>query len=421
MPFVRHTLALLTLLTLGAAPALADDTDVAAKDSQPVWMQALDNDFYKISLDARARLELADREMLGASEALTVRTRLGIGSKPIFGLSAFAELENTAAINNQAYHNVRGPNSNALTPIGDPDNTELNQAWGQYANDDLWNLKAKGGRQRIVFDDARFIGNVVWRQNEQTYDAALGQTSFGLEGLTATYAYVWDVRRIFGRTGRNWDTDSHFVNVKYSKLPFGAAITGFAYFLDFQNDSAANSSNTVGFRVTGAQELDNDFKLLYAGSYAYQVDTGKNPANYKADYVAAELGLGYNPAGVLKIGYELLGSDNQGTSRFLTPLSTAHKFNGFADVFLNNGGGPGLQDLYVTVAPKFPLGVKGALTYHKFWTDDRNRNIGDEFDFVLKRGFGKHLMGLVKGGFFFGQNGGPPDIWRLTMDLGFKF
>ena len=420
MPFIRHTLALLLTLAFAADSAFADDTGAAAKDPQPGWMTALDNDYYKISLDVNARLELADREGLAASEALTVRTRAGIGSKPFYGVSAFAEIENTAAINNQAYHNVRGPNTRGLTPIGDPDNVELNQAWGQYYNEDLFKLKAKGGRQRIVFDDARFIGNVVWRQNEQTYDSALGQTSFGVDGLTATYAYVWDVRRIFGRNGRNWDTDSHFVNVNYNKLPFGASISGFAYLLDFQNDAAALSSNTVGFRVTGAQELDNDFKFLYTGSYAYQVDTGKNPQNYEADYVAAELGLGYAPAGVVKIGYELLGSD-RGVSRFVTPLATAHKFNGFADVFLNNNGGPGLSDLYVSVSPKFPFGVKGALIYHKFWTDDRNRGIGDEFDFVLKRGIGKNLQALVKGGFFFGQNSGPPDIWRLTFDLGFKF
>jgi hypothetical protein len=28
----------------------------------------------------------------------------------------------------------------------------------------------RGSRQRIIYDNARFVGNVGWRQNEQTYD-----------------------------------------------------------------------------------------------------------------------------------------------------------------------------------------------------------------------------------------------------------
>ena len=31
------------------------------------------------------------------------------------------------------------------------------------------------GRQRIVLDDQRFVGNVGWRQNEQTFDALRAQ------------------------------------------------------------------------------------------------------------------------------------------------------------------------------------------------------------------------------------------------------
>jgi hypothetical protein len=40
-------------------------------------------------------------------------------------------------------------------------------------------LKLKAGRQRIKLDDDRWVGNVGWRQNEQTYDAARLQTNLG--------------------------------------------------------------------------------------------------------------------------------------------------------------------------------------------------------------------------------------------------
>ena len=42
----------------------------------------------------------------------------------------------------------------------------------------------------------RFVGTVGWRQNDQTYDAA-AIIANPIEGLTAVYAFVWNVNRIF--------------------------------------------------------------------------------------------------------------------------------------------------------------------------------------------------------------------------------
>ena len=404
-------------VTGGSAPsAFADDQGQAAtmQRPRPWWHQVLDNEYYKISLDVRARMELAERDDLESSQAYTFRTRAGIGNKPLFGFSGYAELENTFSIGDAFFDVVSEPNGR--TPVADPNNTEVNRLWLQFANEEWAGLSAKVGRQRIVFDDARFVGNVIWRQNEQTYDAALLQTSAGVDGLTVTYAYLRDVRRIFGDQGpdetRDFDSNSHVANLRYA-LPVGIQITAFAYLLDLEN-APGNSSNSLGGRVTGEHPV-GIAQVGYTLSYAYQTDAADNPVDYHAHFLNAEASVGFS-VGKIKVGYELLGSD-EGTARFVTPLATAHKFNGFADVFLDNGGLNGLQDLYATVSPKLPFGLKGFATYHHFWSDHEGRSLGNEFDFVLKRAFEDHFGISTKGAFFFGERNGPPDTWRFNLDL----
>ncbi len=342
-------------LVLGlAAPVFAEDP--AAPTGVARW---LDNEYYKVHLNVRARMELADFDGLHSSQAYTVRTRLGVGTKPWYGLSLFAEGENIFSFADREYWDtVESPTGQS--PIADPEETELNQLYLRYQNPDLLGLNFVGGRQRIILDDARFVGNVGWRQNEQTFDAAQVAIS-PVEHLTATYAYLWDIRRIFGENNRDLDSQSHAINVSYNRWA-AAKIAFFTYLLDFDNSrqlagfARAMSSNSYGFRVSGTQAISGPWSVNYAGSYAVQTDAGDNPVNYTAHYVALEAGPGNADLGALAVGYELLGSDD-GAARFVTPLATAHKFNGWADAFLDNGGPNGLQDLYVSVAPKLPWGL----------------------------------------------------------------
>ena len=52
--------------------------------------------------------------------------------------------------------------------VADPEYTEVNQAYLQYKHGEFTGVL---GCQRITLDNQRFIGNVGWRQKEQTYDA----------------------------------------------------------------------------------------------------------------------------------------------------------------------------------------------------------------------------------------------------------
>jgi hypothetical protein len=388
----------------------------------------------KPSLNMRARIEIADKDLAGAaksrqSEAYTLRTRLGYGTKSWHGGMLFAEAENTTAIATRQYHNAVEPPTGRTT-IADPTNTEVNQAYLKIQREDLIDYTIIGGRQRIKLDDDRFVGNVGWRQNEQTYDAILGASSLGVEDLKVTYAYLRYVRRIFGERDesdsatQDWKSNGHIINASYGGFDV-AKLTAFIYILDLMDDAAntaadSSSSATYGFRLSGAQEVADKLKLSYEGSYAYQKDHADNPADYKAHYVWTQIKATQSDLGSVGAGYELLGSDD-GDARFVTPLATAHKFNGWADVFLDNGAGAGLQDLFISVAPKLPCKLTGSLVYHRFWSDEGDTHLGDEWDLIVKRPVNEHLSVLLKSAYFDTSDASRDDIWRLWLQADLKF
>jgi hypothetical protein len=410
--------------TPGAATQIATGAAHSVDAGERDWIWWLDNEYYKVNLDVRPRAEFAEQEGRDFAQAWTTRTRLGIGNKPWHGLAAYVEGEGTFTFDRSRYWD-RVSSDNGKTVVADPEFIELNQAWLQYANEEFAGVSAKAGRQRIKLDDDRFIGNVGWRQNEQTFDAVRGGTSFGVEDLQLEYAYAWKVQRIFADKGgpgtSDWDSENHMIRLHYGGLDW-LKVSVFSYLLDFKNDSPGNSSNSYGFRATGSVPLGDDWNIGYVGSYAFQTDAAKNAVDYDAHYGWASADIGYLPLGSVGTGYEFLGSDD-GKHQFVTPLATAHKFNGFADVFLTNGGPNGLQDFFVYVAPKLPWKVKGRLIYHHFWSDEGGDELGEEFDLVFQRPFGDYTTVLMKGAWFWADSGAsaPADIYRVTLEATFKF
>ncbi len=382
-----------------------------------------------LMLNVRARFEVADVDgvnsatghKLRQSEAYTFRTRLGYGTKPYHGFSAYADFENIAAISHTQYWDGARSNSDNRSIIADPRTTEVNQGFGKFQRDDWLGSAAIVGRQRIVLDNARFIGDVGWRQNQQTYDSASYATNLGVDGLRAYYGYLWEIRRIYGDVGSqpNWNSTSHLVNVSYSAFePLQA--TGFIYLLDFKGRSPGNSSASYGLYLHGKIDISDDVKLSYKGSYAYQEDYGSNKASYDTHYAMAEGTLDLAPVVAFGAGYEFFGS-NDGKNQFVTPLATAHGFNGWADAFLSNGGPRGLQDAYIFVSPRLPWKFTSRLVYHHFTSDQGSHNLGDEFDANLGRAINQYISGLFKFAYYNGHNRySPDDRWRTWLQLEFK-
>ena len=241
----------------------------------------------KVDINLRLRLEFVDQAGLKDALALTERLRLGYGTLPYNGFTFYVDFEDIRAADYDSYNAAGLNNRPSHAVIADPEDTELNQLFVNYTSDKL-PFKTRLGRQRIKLDDDRFVGNVGWRQNEQTFDAASMWLTPG-DNFTFLYSYVWEVNRIFGPdSGRDFDSESHFINLSYNWLDFGK-ITAFAYLLDLENlnvtpTGQASSSDTYGIRFAGKQQLSEDFSLGYTLSYAKQTDAGDNPTNYDADY-----------------------------------------------------------------------------------------------------------------------------------------
>ncbi len=326
-------------------------------------------------IDARLRYETVDQDGKPENaDAVTMRLRAGAEVK-VNKLSFLAEAEGTLAMVDN-YDDLIPVRNTSYPVVADPDNVELNRLQVAYA--------APGGtvtlgRQRIILDNARFVGNVGWRQNEQTFDAIRGQTKIGPVSLDATYAISQNT--IFGTDSPNedFDGDMFLINAGYAIGP--VKLKAFSYLLDF-NDRATFSSQTYGGLATGSVPVGGGVKIDFMASYAHQSDYHNNPADFSTDYIAAELGA--SVAGfTLKGGYEELGSDD-GAAAFQTPLATLHAFNGWADLFLATPAA-GLRDYYGAVGKGLgdfgPLkGVKAMVVYHKFESDFGSTDYGEEWD-----------------------------------------
>ncbi len=366
------------------------------------------------SLSSRLRYEYGDQSSLDDSHAGTIRNRVGVLSKEFYGFQAFAEYEGTLAVDRDSYRaaSVHGPASKTI--IADPESHELNQLWVSQKND-FFTLKA--GRQVIKLDGDRFIGDVGWRQNQQTYDAARF-TFAPATDLSVDYTYVNRVNRIFGSQVEfapqtDFEGNSHLVNASYKGLPFGT-LTTYAYFLDLGNEAGdIQSNNTYGVSLAGPLFEE----ASYYAEYAYQTDAFDSPLDYGTSYahgsVSSPIVAGFKGT----VGFEYLGSDN-GCS-FRTPLATGHKFNGFADRFLTTPAG-GLSDAYVSVGTKLPWDINATVFYHHFWDADVDTAFGQEVDLVLAKSLGNGFSAMIKGAMFAGQ-GSQPDVNRAIFQIEYKY
>ncbi|MGA9659968.1 MAG: alginate export family protein [Asticcacaulis sp.] len=380
--FLRVSLA--ALASAAAFSAHADENlSAALAASKPI-------------IDSSLRYEGVDQQdFRHHANALTWRNRLGLQTGDFHHFKALVEFENVTALTGD-YNSTT--NGKALYPtVPDPEVTELNRAQIMWTPTAATSLTV--GRQRIILDDARFIGNVGWRQDEQTFDGVRLDVGFGK--LKVTGAYLSKINRVLAET-RDWDSDSLILNASYD-INKALKLTVFDYALDFRN-AAASSTQTVGVRATGAGEI-GALKLAYVAQYASQSDYRNNPANFTLEESMLEVAATYKIA-TFRVNYESLGGN--GTVGFVTPLGTVHAFQGWSDVFSGTGGNKtlaaGIDDLSVSLsvalptwssAPVFKM-PKAGLIYHDLKTGRDSADIGTELDAVATAGLTKNLSLLVK-------------------------
>lgn len=369
----------------------------------------------KISLNTRLRYEGVEQTGLLDASALTLRTRLGFTTGNHGGFKAMVEGENIVAADSDRY-NQSGLNPVAArrAVVADPESSEFNQAWVSYATG---KTAATLGRQRLVLDNQRFVGDVGWRQNQQTFDAfvlqdkTLGQT-------TLTYGYLDRINRVFGtrHPQGHWDSKSHVLNAARGGLPAAGTLVVYGYWLDFAN-SAANSCATWGASYSGAVDLSAAARVAFRAELAAQTNHRSSPLDYHARYCLAEGGVTGKP-GSLSLGYEVLGSDNN--VGFKTPLATLHAFNGWADVFLATPAA-GLVNTYLKGTANLPQGVVFTTFYHWFESDAGSTKFGREVNAMLSRKFGKYVTAAAKYADFRRDSPAFPNVRKVWVQLEFAY
>ncbi len=337
---------------------------------------------------ARVRYETVDQDTIAAgADAVTARVRAGLELKAS-GFAILGEVESTLAIVGDYNDTIPGNGIEPFPTVPDPETIELNRLQVGYMRN---GTGATIGRQRIVLDNARFVGNVGWRQNEQTYDAVRGQAKLGPVTLDATYAI--SQRTVFGTDSLNEHFDGDFVFLNGGVDTKAVDAKAFAYLIDYDT-RLAFSSQTYGVLASAAIDLPAVGKLSAQASYATQSDYGANPVSYDADYLNLQAGIDLFGLS-LTAGYEELGSDG-GVAAFQTPLATLHAFNGWADLFTTTPA-TGLRDYSMTIGTTFGVpflpGFKADLTYHEFDADFGGLDYGSEWDASL--GFRLGPVGLL--------------------------
>ena len=346
----------------------------------------------KFSVNLRYRFELVDQKGIDLkAKASTARFRLGYTTGKFAGFSLHADTELIRTMDRGLYNST--DNGKVEFPVvADPKDTELNQAFLSYEG--ITGLEFTLGRQRIKLDNDRFIGNVGWRQNEQTYDAFLF-TSRSIPRATITFIHITNVNRIFGAhhtTRSDLDLNTSVIHVSYN-FPLGK-ITAYNHFFDNQ-DVPETSHQNIGIRFSGSRQASDSVRLLYTLEYAQQNRFKEGAIGLNANYGFVELGFSVKNFSV-KGGYESLGGD--GNYAFSTPLATLHAFNGWADIFLATPA-QGLVDKYIFFGYQsklsgMPLTFKAF--YHDFKSEMGNLDYGHEFDLLAQIVLRKEVLLFIK-------------------------
>ena len=364
--------------------------------------------------DFRLRYEYVDQDNTADSaKGLTLRSRLGYNTGSFEGFSATIEFEDSREVLGQDRFNLPGPAqgpgyvSKGASVIADPETTELDQGYIKYAKDDL---TIKLGRQVMTLDNHRFVGHVGWRQDRQTFDALSVNYKLSKD-IEASYAYIGQRNRIFAELA-DIESKDHLLNIAFNTGV--GKLSAYSYLLEVDNGTN-NGLDTFGLRFSGGTEIDDGMKALYTAEYAYQ-ESKSSGNTLETEYMLIEAGL--QVSGITgKVGYEVLGSDD-GNVGFATPLATLHKFNGWADVFLNTPA-DGLTDLYASAAGKI-AGGKWMIAYHEFDSDEGSTDLGSELDLSFAKGFGKNYSAGVKyAAYSAGDTGVDTD--KVWLWLGAKF
>lgn len=333
-------------------------------------------------------------------EAFTLRSLIGYETKPFHGFSVNAEVYGLSPLNDDYNDLKKGSPLASRTKypvIADPEDYDFHQIYLQWQNAEN---TVKLGRQGMILDNWRFIGDVRFRQNWQVFNG-LSFVNKSLPNTTIALAHYEQVKQI---TTKIEDGNFEVANIKYAITPT-TSLTGYGYLVDWDGKDSvlkqeSKSNKTFGLRLDGSQKIDDNWKVLYTAEYAKQDDYKNGDKKIDNDYYRVGAGAGYGDW-FLRIDQEKLSGNADGKA-FQTPLGTNHLFQGWADVFLVTPN-EGIEDTMLIAGGKV-MDATIKAEYHLI-NSDRNfskvgggkgDSYGKELDLGVYHKFTKQISGSVE-------------------------
>ncbi len=296
----------------------------------------------------------------------------------------------------------------------------IHEAWGEIMLVDtsaaIDHFSLKIGRQELVYDDVRLLGNLDWLQQARRHDLALLKLEH--RGWMAHLGAAFNQNRelkvgsIYNGTPTGYAAGTNGIGTLYKSMQFlyvGRKIrTGNASFLFLKDDFNKyhmKETNRVYDRgvwsrfTTGAYFAATTFKKLHVTASAYY-QGGKDKDGKTMDAYLLSVYTLYPVSKKLNIGPGIdYTSGNRPTQNGLTnrqfdPLyGTPHKFWGAMDYFYvaDGFGKNGLVDYYLRTRYKANSKLMLSLDAHQFTASNKimggdgaelSRNFGTELDFI---------------------------------------
>ncbi len=426
---MRFTLRQVTLSLLIATASVS--ASVHAEDTAPLpeytFMDAIKTGknltsfrlrYENVQQDGNAPAPFATRPLEDAN-AFTLRSLIGWQTAPYHNFSFAAQIINVSKLDDDFNDSTNGtlinaasnqPNKAQYAKVVDPDITDINQLYVDWTG--IRNNRVRAGRQQIILDNSRFIGDIGFRQDMQVFDG-VSVLSKSIPDTEVYVAHLESVRQISTKT--RTDGALEVANARYRISPTEFLI-GYGYFSSFDdlglgnawfgagtlnnagkpNISANQSNKVLGVRLDGIHPFNPNLRALYTAEYAKQTDYSGGDSRIDADYYKLGGGVGIDNFSI-RLDQELLSSNN-GLYAFQTPFGTNHLFQGWVDKFLATPK-EGIKDSFITGTYKYGDFLFFA-DYHIFNSDvdfvkatgGKGDRYGTEWNAAATYNYSKNIM-----------------------------
>ncbi len=338
----------------------------------PAHPEAALGDGWKLVLEGQVRPRLnfdTGRDFVDGDkhEYVTQRSRLGVTLSDDRDLALVLRLQD-----------VRAWGEEDNTTDYDAAGIDLHEAYGRLKVGDL---TLRAGRQEIVLDNERLVGNLNWRQSARSFDGV--RAGFAGEG--------WDAD-VFGTVIAESDADdpdAHVPPNRSGNVLFGGAHghtklgegldASVAYYIR-HGKPTDETRHTAGGYLNGAA---GGLKYTVDGYYQFGSLGDESIGAYMAGLRA---GYDFGVVGFTAIA-DYLSGDGTPEGVFDTLFATNHMYYGEMDFFLDiprNTGALGLVDLGGRLSAKPSDTVTASVTYHSLRAAEDsaagNADFGSEID-----------------------------------------